>query len=93
VNATATREPLEAQQRRRKATPALGPSFFTPDQSAWRKAAPKVGSTEPSSDQVNLTRVTYDQDSGRCLVQDMTATPTGWLPEPGTFGQLWDVSQ
>jgi hypothetical protein len=58
---------------------AIGTSFFTPVQAAFRAMRRKYGSTDdPDAGGYNLAQIDWNKDDGTCEVGAMDATSDGW---------------
>ena len=59
---------------------AIGTSFFTPVQAAFRNTRRKYGSLDdPDAGGYSLAQIDWDKESGACEVGHLEPTSEGWL--------------
>jgi hypothetical protein len=61
------------------ASGAIGTSFHTPEQRAFKATRKKYGSLDdPDAGGYSLAQIDWDKDNGDCTVGMTEATPGGW---------------
>jgi len=61
------------------ASGAIGTSFFTPEQGAWRALRKLYGSLDdPDAGGYQLSQVVWDKDNGAAELTTLEATNAGW---------------
>jgi hypothetical protein len=67
---------------------ALGPSFFTPSQQAFRRAAKGYDADAADYGDTQghhaLNKLTYNNYDGTCTMSQMDTTDSGWFDSGGT---------
>ena len=59
---------------------AIGVSYFTPEQGAFRAMRKKYGTLDdPDAGGYSLAQIDWNKDDGTCMVGPMEATRGGWL--------------
>lgn len=71
---------------------AVGPSFFTPDQSAWRAQAQgydaDMGYVPGNGAPGVLHKITYNPDDGSAETSTLDPTGDGWVDLGGAPGRV-----
>jgi hypothetical protein len=59
---------------------AIGVSYFTPEQGAFRAQRKKYGTLDdPDAGGYHLNQIDWNKDDGTCVNGPMEATGSGWL--------------
>lgn len=78
----------EKSTAERAAAPAIGESFYTPDQADWRAAQKHYGEHDVDRGAYHMSAATIDK-THTAWVRDLDGDGDGWMDAPCDYGHLY----